>query len=93
MKMRTIKLNDGSIYECDWCNGDQGILNINIITDETIADLAIRFSNPDNTSTIVDHINDNTEIVYENYTSLHSISRDRWRTGTILITLFELNEE
>ena len=89
MKMRTIKLKDGTVYDCDWCHGDQGILNINIISDQTIADLAVRFSNPDNTSVIIDHINDETENVYRNYTSLHSISRDKWRSGTILITLFE----
>ena len=91
IRMRTITLTDGTTYELDWCNGDKGIFNANIITKSSFSELAIKFSNPELTSKIVAKYGEDEENwrVHEGYTVLQSISFDNWRTGTVLVTLYK----
>ena len=88
--MRILTLNDGTEYELDWCHGDKGILNINIVSGASIVELATKFSNPEATSHIHATFGDTTfDQDYDGYTELYSISIDSWKTGTTLITLMK----
>lgn len=85
--MATLTLNDGTTYNLDWCNADKGIFNINLETDQTFLELAVKFGDRQLTNRITATYNDELQKVYEGYTELRSIQFDMWRTGTVLITL------
>lgn len=88
--MKTITLTDGTQYEFDWCHGDKGILNINIVSGATnIVELAIKFGNRELTSCISVFYGEESQFnqEYKGYTELYAISIDGWQTGTTLITL------
>ena len=88
LKVRTLTLNDDTIYELDWGHGDKGILNVNIKTDESFIELAVKFSNRELTKHIVLKFGEASTEVYDGYTELQSIQKDADITGTTLIRLF-----
>ena len=85
--MPTLTLNDGTQYELDWCNADKGIFNINLVTEESFLNLAMKFSNPECTSHITSTHNCEDTRTYDGYTELRYINVNSWRTGTTLICL------
>lgn len=85
--MTTLTLNDSTTYNLDWCNADKGIFNINLETDQTFLELAVKFGDHQLTSRITAQYGEAKQDVYEGYTELRSIQFDMWRTGTVLITL------
>lgn len=85
--MATLTLSDGTEYALDWCNADKGIFNINIETDQSFIELAVKFGDRQLTNRITAAYNDDLQKVYEGYTELHTIQFDMWSTGTVLITL------
>ena len=87
--MRTLKLNDDTVYELDWCHADKGVFNINIVTDESFMEIATKFGNRELTSHITAQYGpDSDPVEYDGYTELQSIQMDSWQTGTVLIRLF-----
>jgi len=87
--MRTLTLNDGTVYELDWCHADKGIFNINIVTDASFMEVASKFGNHELTNHIVTQYGPDSEPTeYDGYTELQSIQLDSWQTGTVLIMLF-----
>ena len=87
--MRILTLNDGTIYEVDWCHADKGIFNINLITKESFIALASKFSDPECTSRITVAFGEDHVTVHEGYTELKFINIDSWTTGTTLICLMQ----
>jgi len=85
--MATLTLSDGTEYSLDWCNADKGIFNINLETDQSFLELAVKFGDRQLTNRITAKYNEETQRVYEGYTELRTIQFDMWRTGTVLITL------
>lgn len=85
--MATLSLSDGTTYDLDWCNADRGIFNINLKTDQTFMELAVKFGDHQLTNRITVKYGEEKEDSYEGYTLLRSMQFDMWRTGTVLITL------
>lgn len=87
--LRWITLTDGTQYEADWCNGDKGVLFMNLITDASFMELVQKFSDLSLIAPIIYHISQDNEKAFEGYTRLKSINFDDWRTGTVMVTLTE----
>lgn len=86
--MRTVTLKDGTQYELDWCNADKGVLNINVVSTDSIVELAAKFGNREiNCEIHASYGESQPEMIYEGYTELYSIMVDSWRTGTTMIML------
>lgn len=84
--MRTLTLNNGTVYESPWCGVAQGILTATISGDNTVAGIAVAFSDPAATSRMV-YKYGGTEEVREGFTRLLSVHADVWGEGTITISL------
>ena len=84
---RMLKLKDNTIYEVDWANGDRGILNLNLITDESFIEIATKFSNKELTDSMEYRISEENVEIFEGYTELSSIAFDDWSSGTVLVIL------
>lgn len=84
--MSMIRLNDGTEYPVDWCGAAQNRMSANILLTDCVADLAVKFSEPEATSRIEFFTGIET-IVHVGYTHLTSVVENGWSDGATLVTL------
>lgn len=86
--MRTVTLKDGTQYELDWCSADKGVLHVNVVSSDSIVELATKFGNREiNCEIHASYGESQPDTVYEGYTELHSIAVDSWSSGTTMVRL------
>lgn len=84
--MRSVRLANGEQYEADWCGAANGILTMNLITDESFMDIAQDFSDKTATKEIVFDY-DVGQSVFKDYTNLISIQVGGWSGNGVLVAL------
>ena len=84
--MRTLTLNNGTVYETPWCGVAQGILTAAISGGHGVAELAVAFSDPEATARMVFQYGED-EDVFEGYTRLLSVDSGFWGEDTVTVAL------
>ena len=84
--MRTLTLNNGTVYETPWCGVAQGILTAVIGGNPTVMELAVAFSDAEATARMVFRYGEN-EDVFEGFTRLLSVDSGFWGEGTVTVAL------
>lgn len=85
--MNTIVLANAAEYPCEWCAAMKGTLDMNIVTDASLAAIAADFGDPANTARI-ELCGDSAEPrTYEGYTDLRVLNAGGWKEGSTLIIL------
>lgn len=85
--MRKIILANGAEYDCQWCAAMDGKLDMNLVTDQTMPQLAAAFGDPANTARIILQYTTDLQDVFEGYTVLKVLSDGGWTDGTVLVIL------
>ncbi len=81
-----IRLRDNTKYSVAWCGAADGVLNVELTENISITDAAALFSDAAKTAAIAYLINGTETAVFEDYTTLLEVHRDRWN-GRLLIQL------
>lgn len=81
-----IRLRDNAEYGVVWCGAADGVLNMELTEAMGMTGAAALFSDVEKTGRIVYLINGTEAAVFEDYTTLLDVHRDRW-TGRLLIQL------
>ena len=84
--MYQITMNDGTQYSVNWCGVFSGILNIQLITDETLLQVASKFSDTSATETIEFHYGEMTT-EHTGFTILNMVQDQRWQSGGVMVQL------
>ena len=75
--MRTITLNDGTVYTVTMCGASGGLLWITIANYPLgMADAAVTFSDTERIKSIKHEAGENDHATYDGYTRLHSLQMD-----------------
>ncbi len=86
--MGRVRLTSGIEHACDLCGEAGGILQISVTDGTNVGQLAVEFSDPENTQCIT-WVRDDGETPFVGYTQMTGLLQNGWTQGATLISMVQ----